>query len=47
MTSEEKIRELTEIVGLMLDSLLCVVPHNHRDCLEYLRDRVEELTNED
>lgn len=47
MTPEEKIRELAEIVGFCIDSLLAVVPHNHRNHLEYLRERAEALAEED
>ena len=46
MTSEEKLSELLEITGAIIDSLLHVVPPNHKDYLRSLRDRVEELANE-
>ena len=46
MTPEEKIRELAEIVGFCIDSLLAVVPHNYRNHLEYLQERAEELSKE-
>jgi len=47
MTTEEKIRELAEIVEFCIDSLLAVVPHNYRNHLEYLRERAEALAEED
>lgn len=47
MTTDEKIRELAEIVGSCIDSLLAVVPHNHREYLGYLKERAESLTEED
>lgn len=47
MTDAEKIQELAEIVGFCIDSLLSVVPHNHRAHLEYLRERAEALAEED
>lgn len=46
MTPEEKIRELAEIVGFCIDSLLAVVPHNHKQHLQYLQERAEELAKE-
>lgn len=46
MTLEEKIHRLAEILDTTIDSLLCVVPHNHKDCLEYLKSQVEEIIDE-
>lgn len=39
--------ELAEIVGSCIDSLLAVVPHNHREYLGYLKERAESLAEED
>ena len=47
MTLEEKIHTLAEILNTTIDSLLVVVPYNHRDCLEYLKSQIEEIINED
>lgn len=46
MTPEEKIRELAEIVSFCIDSLLSVVPHNHKQHLQYLQERADELAKE-
>ena len=47
MTPEEKICQLAEICVAVIDSLLSVVPYNHRDYLEHLRGLAEQLANED
>ena len=47
MTTDEKIRELAEIVGFCIDALFAVVPHRYRTHLEYLKERAEALTEED
>lgn len=46
MTPEEKIHELAEIVGFIIDAVLAVVPHNYKKHLEYLQERAEELSKE-
>ena len=47
MTTEEKIRELAEIVDFCISALLAVVPHNYHNHLEYLQERAEALAEED
>lgn len=47
MTHEEKIHELAEIVGFIIDAVLAVVPHNYHSHLEYLQERAMSLAKED
>lgn len=47
MTTDEKIRELAEIICFCVDALFSVVPHHYKTHLEYLKERAEALAEED
>lgn len=47
MTTDEKIKELAEIIAEALDSLISVVPHNHVQYLEFLQQKAEKLAQKE
>lgn len=47
MTTDEKIRELAEILEGVISAIQTVVPHNYRTHLEWLQERAEALAEED